>query len=159
MIWASIQRNGEVSRQMEILFIVCPYVARHRLGSFPHCWTTLDCRCHFPSISVPVCLPLLLSICFCPVWPPPSFCQPVLSSAFRFLVTHFCHSLPVSVHLPCSLSVLVVSVLPASFCIHLSRFPSVCFCHSLSTSVILRLVPSCPPTSLVLCFPSVGPSL
>lgn len=151
---------------MEILFIVCPYVTRHRLGSFPHCWTTFDHRCCFPSVSVPICLPLLLSVCFCPVRPPPPFSVNSLCSQVRLSgrplpplsVNSLC-SQPSGVWSPPSaallcfcppslFSVSVVAVLPASCYVHLSRFPS-------AYSAFRRLLPSCPSTCLVL-FPFCG---
>lgn len=131
---------------MEILFIVCPYVTRHRLGSFPHCWTTFDHRCCFPSVSVPICLPLSLSVCFCPVRPPPPFSVNSLCSQVRLSGRPLP---PLSCFCPPSLfSVSLVAVLPASCSVHLRRFPS-------AYSAFRRLLPSCPSTSLVL-FPFCG---
>ena len=135
---------------MEILFIVCPYVTRHRLGSFPHCWTTFDHRCCFPSDSVPICLPLSLSVCFCPVRPPPPFSVNSLCSEVRLSG----HPLP-----PLSVKQPVFSAfgcLVAPFRrspLFLSTGLVLCFRCGSATCIMLR-----PPASLSICLLRLSPS-
>lgn len=174
---------------MEILFIVCPYVTRHRLGSFPHCWTTFDHRCCFPSDSVPICLPLSLSVCFCPVRPPPPFSvnslcsqvrlsghplpplsvkQPVFS-AFGCLVAPFRRFLLTACVLSARLSGRPLPPL-SSVSVHrpCSLFPLwQCYLHHATSTCVAFHLPA-PPFAVCFhpvrpppgfCFLSVGPSL